>query len=329
MALNLEYLRLFYAVARHKSISRAAEELHLSQPTVTKELKRLEEQAGFRLFLRHSRGVNLTQEGEYLLRRLDTVMQELLKTEAETEKMRGLRSGIIRISYNSIVTEGVLAGIIAGFQEKYPGIKILPCVAPRGLMCSLLNNGIVDVAFGHRPTTFLVSERLDSARTPLWQPETLNGYTLGVFKDIMAVGPRLAHLAAQPMTFEMLAPYPILFQRYLDDFGRKYYLSRIPQAPSVRENNIVVEDLKVLFQLMHTGQWVSVVSSLVTKLYPAENLLPLQISGMEHAAEFMIYYSKQNPPSLAAVALIDFVCSQPAFNVSKIEQPGIYEPNKT
>lgn len=329
MALNLEYLRLFHAVARHKSISRAAEELHLSQPTVTKELKKLEEQAGFPLFLRHSRGVSLTQEGEYLLRRLDGVMQELLKTEAETENLRGLRSGIVRVSYSSAVTESVLSGVMGAFREKYPGIQILSCVAPRGLMCPMLNQGLVDLAFGHRPATFRASDRLDSARTPLWQPETLNGYSLGVFNDIVVAGPRLAHLARNPLSLEDLAPYPILFQRYMDDLGRNYYLNRIPQAPDTRENNLVVEDLKVLFRLLRTGSWVSIFSSISTALYPEEPLVPLPVSGIELASEYLLYYSKQSPPCLAALALMDFVANYPVFTVKEIDLavPTKFVPN--
>lgn len=329
MALNLEYLRLFHAVARHKSISRAAEELHLSQPTVTKELKKLEEQAGFPLFLRHSRGVSLTQEGEYLLRRLDGVMQELLKTEAETENLRGLRSGIVRVSFSSAVTESVLSGVMGAFREKYPGIQILSCVAPRGLMCPMLNQGLVDLAFGHRPATFRSLDRLDSARTPLWQPETLNGYSLGVFKDVVAVGPRLAHLARNPLSLEDLAPYPILFQRYMDDLGRNYYLNRIPQAPDTRENNLVVEDLKVLFRLLRTGSWVSIFSSISTALYPEEPLFPLPVSGIELASEYLLYYSKQSPPCLAALALMDFVANYPVFTVKEIDLavPTKFVPN--
>lgn len=319
MALNLEYLRLFHAVARHKSISRAAEELHLSQPTVTKELKKLEEQAGFPLFLRHSRGVSLTQEGEYLLRRLDGVMQELLKTEAETENLRGLRSGIVRVSYSSAVTESVLAGVMDAFRETYPGIQILPCVAPRGLMCPMLNQGLVDLAFGHRPTTFHATARLDSARTPLWQPETLNGYSMGVFKDVVVAGPQLAHLARQPMRLEDLAPYPILFQRYMDDLGRNYYLNHIPQTPAVRENNLVVEDVKVLFHLLRTGPWVSIFSSISTALYPEEPLVTLPVSGINHASEYLLYYSKQSPPCLAALALMDFVSNYPAFTMKETD----------
>lgn len=319
MALNLEYLRLFHAVARHKSISRAAEELHLSQPTVTKELKKLEEQAGFPLFLRHSRGVSLTQEGEYLLRRLDGVMQELLKTEAETENLRGLRSGIVRVSYSSAVTESVLSGVMEAFREKYPGIQILSCVAPRGLMCPLLNQGLVDLAFGHRPTTFRATDRLDSARTPLWQPETLNGYSMGVFKNVVVAGPQLAHLAQTPLSLEDLAPYPILFQRYMDDFGRNYYLNHIPQTPAVKENNLVVEDLKVLFHLLRTGPWISIASSIAMELYPEEPLISLPVSGLTHASEYLLYYSKQSPPCLAALALMDFVNNHPVFSVKEID----------
>ncbi len=319
MALNLEYLRIFYAVARNKSISHAADELHLSQPTVTKELKRLEEQTGFPLFVRHSRGVHLTQEGEYLFRRLDTVMQELLRTEAETEKMSELQSGSIRICYSSTVVESVLDKPLREFQAAFPGFRILTCVAPRGMMCPLLNNGMVDIAFGNRPASFAVTERWDNARTPLWQPETLAGYSMGIYEDVFLAGPQLAHLADRKLKFQDLADYPLLFQRVLDVTGRSYYLNNIRQDPQMREDDIVIEDLKGMLQLTRLVPWVSITTNLALKLYEEKDLFPLQVEGDMISSEYMLYYSKQNPPCLAAAVLIDYIRNDPAFTISKLD----------
>lgn len=325
MALNLEYFRLFYSVARHKSISRAADELHLSQPTVTKELRRLEDQVGFPLFVRHSRGVHLTREGEYLYRRLEPVMQEFLKTEAETEDMRTMKSGTIRVSYNSVVTETVLAGFMQKFQETYPGIRVVPCINPRSMTCTLLNTGVVDMAFASRPTDFTVTEQLDSAQIRLWRPETLHGFSLGVYKDVFLAGPQLAHLAGKTLHFEDLAPYPILFQRILDTISQEAYMERISQSPEIRNDNIVSEDLNALLKFLRRSQSVAVVTSICSELYgKEEELFPLQLDETVHSTEYMLYYSRQSAPCLAAATLIDYFLSTPFFSIKKLDSatPG-------
>lgn len=320
MSVNLEYFRLFCSVARYKSISRAADELHLSQPTVTKELRRLEDQVGFPLFVRHPRGVHLTQEGEYLYRRLGPVMQELLKTEAETEDMRTMKSGTVRVTFNSVVTENVLSGFMKKFQEAYPGIRVVSCINPRSMTCTLLNTGVVNVAFASRPTDFTVTERLDFAQIPLWRPETLHGFSLGVYEDVFLAGPQLAHLANKSLRFKDLAPYPFLFQRVLDKIGREAYLKHIPQSPETRNNNIISEDLIALLKFLKLSQSVAVVTSICSELYEKEEgLFPLQLDEPMQSSEYMLYYSRQSPPCLAAATLIDYFLNSSFFSVEKLD----------
>lgn len=319
MSLNLEYFRLFYSIARHKSITRAADELHLSQPTVTKELHRLEDQVGFPLFVRHSRGVHLTREGEYLYRRLGPVMQELLKTEAETEDMRTMKNGTIRVTYNSTVTESVLAGFVEEFCENYPGIRVVSCVNPRSMTCTLLNTGVVDLAFASRPVDFSVTQQLDFAVIPLWRPETLHGFSLGTYEDVFLAGPQLKHLAGKKLHFEDLAPYPFLFQRILDRIGRDAYLEHIPQTPETQNDNIISEDLNALLKFLRRTQSIAVVTSICSQQYSKEEgIFPLQLDEPVQASEYMLFYSRQSPPCLAALAFIDYILASPAFTVSKL-----------
>lgn len=322
MALNLEYLRIFYAVARHKSISRAAAELHLSQPTVTKELRRLEEQLGFHLFLRHSRGVRLTHEGEYLLRQLEPGMKSLLKTEAEAEKMRNLDGGIIRVNYNTEATKAILSDHLKDFLNAYPGFVIDSCIAQRSMICSLLNQGIVDISLGHRPASFLVDHRLDDAPISLWKPETLEGYSLGVFEDLFLVGPPLAHLAEKPVSLEDLAPYPFVFQRKLDVVGQQMYLDSIPQSEDIRARNFCTEDLYAMFKLIQLEPRIAVTSMLSTRQYKQiPGLVPLKIKEPLLKAEYLLHFSKQSPPCLAAAALIDYLLNSSYFSIKKLEHP--------
>ena len=330
MALNLEYLRIFHAVARHKSISRAAEELHLSQPTVTKELRRLEEQLGFHLFFRHSRGVRLTHEGDYLLRQLEPSMKALLKTEHEAEKLRDLDGGIIRINYNTHSTQTILSDYLQDFLAAYPGFVLDSCIAQRSMICSLLDQGIVDISLGHRPASFAVDHRLDDAPISQWRPETLAGYSLGVFEDVFLVGPPLAHLTGSARNLNELASYPLIFQRKMDRMGQNLYSDMLSQTESARTQNFCTEDLLALFEIVLQKPCIGVVSSLGHRQYEKiPELAPLQITAPLMKSEYLLQFSRQSPPCLAASALIDYLLSSSYFEINPLEHghiPKVNEP---
>ena len=330
MALNLEYLRIFHAVARHKSISRAAEELHLSQPTVTKELRRLEEQLGFHLFFRHSRGVRLTHEGDYLLRQLEPSMKALLKTEHEAEKLRDLDGGIIRINYNTHSPQTILSDYLQDFLSAYPGFVLDSCIAQRSMICPLLDQGIVDISLGHRPASFAVDHRLDDAPISQWKPETLAGYSLGVFEDVLLVGPPLAHLTKSALNMADLASYPLIFQRKMDHVGQNIYSNTIGQTDEAKAQNFCTEDLLALFRLIQYEPYIAVVSSLGKRQYEKiPGLIPLQITAPLMKSEYLLHFSRQSPPCLAASALIDYLLSSSHFDIKPLEHghiPKIDEP---
>lgn len=324
MALNLEYLRIFHSVARHKSISRAAAELHLSQPTVTKELRRLEEQLGFHLFFRHSRGVRLTHEGEYLLRQLEPGMKALLKTESEAERLRNLDGGIIRVNYNTHSTQTILSDYLDDFLTAYPGFVIDSCIAQRSMICTLLDQGVVDISLGHRPASFAVEHRLDDAPVPQWRPENLAGYSLGVFEDVLLVGPPLAHLAQGPLSLKDLSSYPLIFQRKLDHVGQNLYSNAISQDANAKARNFCTEDMLALFRLIQHEPYIAVVSSLGKRQYKkVPDLFPLQTIEPLLKSEYLLHFSRQSPPCLAAAALIDYLLASSAFDIKKLEHGHI------
>ena len=98
MDIALDYYRIFEAVARHRSFTRAAEALVNSQPNLTRAVHNLEAELGCRLFLRSSRGVELTPEGEALYAHVTAAMEQLRAGEAELQRQRELRSGMVSIA---------------------------------------------------------------------------------------------------------------------------------------------------------------------------------------------------------------------------------------
>ncbi|CAD5107269.1 LysR substrate-binding domain-containing protein [Zestomonas carbonaria] len=121
MAVSHSQLKAFHAVAVHGGFTRAAEQLFLSQPAVSDQVRKLEEYFGVLLFHRNKRSVQLTELGERLL----GITQRLFAVEAEAEELlsssRALQTGSLTLAVDSPVH---LLAHIARFRERYPGIRI-------------------------------------------------------------------------------------------------------------------------------------------------------------------------------------------------------------
>lgn len=95
---NLSQYRIFYAVAKAGNISRAAKELYISQPAISKSISKLEDSLNTVLFTRNSRGVQLTDEGQVLFEHTRDAFEELAKGEQELKRIREFNMGHIRIA---------------------------------------------------------------------------------------------------------------------------------------------------------------------------------------------------------------------------------------
>ena len=142
--MNLELLKTFYIVARNKNITKASEELLVSQSTISKAIKNMEEQLDCQLFTRSKKGVELTKEGEILYETTDKVLNIL-----NTNLKKITKTNTINILVGKVLVDKVLVPYINQFQKKYPNIRInLSCTDINGVLNKLKNNE-VDLAIGY------------------------------------------------------------------------------------------------------------------------------------------------------------------------------------
>ncbi|MDO4268776.1 MAG: LysR family transcriptional regulator [Eubacteriales bacterium] len=121
---NLSQYRIFYAVAMAGNISRAAKELYISQPAISKSISKLEDSLGTTLFTRNSRGVHLTEEGRILFDHTKAAFDQLSAGETELKRIRDFHLGQIKIGVSNTLCRFILVDYLKGFIEKYPHIKI-------------------------------------------------------------------------------------------------------------------------------------------------------------------------------------------------------------
>jgi DNA-binding transcriptional LysR family regulator len=148
---TLRQLRVFAAVARHLSFGKAAEEMHLTPPAVSMQIKELEEHVGLPLFDRGGRSVALTVTGEYLLVYVRKVLATLKDAEDAVARLRGLQTGRLTIGMVS-TAKYFVPRLMARFRSEHPGIEVRLAVGGnREQLVAMLQSNEVDLAIMGRP----------------------------------------------------------------------------------------------------------------------------------------------------------------------------------
>ena len=123
MEQNLSLYRIFFEVAQTGNISRAAKNLYISQPAISKAISKLEDNLHLPLFIRNSRGVQLTEEGAILFEHVRAAFEMLDHGEDELKRMMELGVGHIRIGVSTVLCKYVLLPCLKEFVARYPHVK--------------------------------------------------------------------------------------------------------------------------------------------------------------------------------------------------------------
>lgn len=143
-------LSVFEAVARHLSYSRAAEELHLTQPAVSMQIKQLEENAGTPLFEQLGKKIYLTEAGRELSHYSRVIAQQLAEAESVLGELKGLQRGKLKISVASTANYFV-PQLLAIFSQRFPTVTVSLDVTNRQALLAQLVNNEMDMAIMGQP----------------------------------------------------------------------------------------------------------------------------------------------------------------------------------
>jgi DNA-binding transcriptional LysR family regulator len=145
--MNLHQLRLFLAVARLRSFTQAADDLHLSQPDISLHVRELEQEIGLKLFDRVGRTIHLTQAGEVLKQQAHRIFAQLRETEQALAELKGLQRGSLLIGMGTTIGMYLLPQALSEFRRRFPGIKIHMHMANTQEIERLVRGMEVDVGF--------------------------------------------------------------------------------------------------------------------------------------------------------------------------------------
>lgn len=151
MNINLELYKTFYYVAKNESISRAANELLISQPAISKAIKTLEDQLNTNLFIRKRDGVELTEAGEAIYKKIKDAMDLINSAENDLKTLTNMESGTINIGASKTIIHEFLMPYIKSFHKAYPNINIKIYTDKTSDIIKKAKMGIIDVIFTNLP----------------------------------------------------------------------------------------------------------------------------------------------------------------------------------
>ena len=159
--MELRLLRYFLTVAKEQSFTKAAEQLHITQPTLSRQMAAFEEDLGITLFIRSGKKISLTDEGILLKRRALEILNLEERTIEELKGKEEVVEGTITIGCGEFAAVETLAKICKTYKEKYPLVQIVLHTATADAVYEMMNKGLVDIALFMEP---MDTEGLDYIR---------------------------------------------------------------------------------------------------------------------------------------------------------------------
>ena len=159
--MELRLLRYFLTVAKEQNFTKAAEQLHITQPTLSRQMAAFEEDLGIRLFIRNGKKISLTDEGILLKRRALEILDLEERTLEELKGKEEVVEGTITIGCGEFAAVETLAEICKTYKEKYPLVQIALHTATADTVYEMMKKGLVDIALFLEPVD---TEGLDYIR---------------------------------------------------------------------------------------------------------------------------------------------------------------------
>jgi len=207
----LRHIRYLLAVAEHRNFTRAAEALHVSQPTLSQQIKQLEDTLGAPLLDRSGRSVSLTDAGEAYVRFARLALQDLQAGSRAMHDVQDLSRGNLRLAMTPTFTAYLIGPLLAQFNQRYPGITVSIEELTQDRMETALAEDALDIGIG------FTGEHLPDIECEGLFVETLSG----------VVGENHPGLDSQQWLAQPLVLLNIGFatRRYIDDYCRSQGIS--------------------------------------------------------------------------------------------------------
>jgi DNA-binding transcriptional LysR family regulator len=287
---TLELYKIFHTVAYYKNISHAAEALYISQPAVSKSIKKLENTLDVKLFSRSSTGVNLTTEGKTFYEYLDKALTIIADGEKVLTNLKDKKQGVITIGVSTTLCKHFLIPYLKPFMNKYPNIQIKIINKTTFDTLKQIDQGLIDFGIVSRPfnlTAYTFTKLADIQDIFVAAEEYLKTLHITEPNDIFAKG-----------TF-MLLETDNITRQYMDQFFIENNLLIKPE--------IEINTMDFLIEFAKIGLGISVViKSFIEKELAEASLIEIPVSPSIPARTVGIVYDKNKPLSIATQTFLSY-----------------------
>ncbi len=291
--LTFRQLSVFEAVARHLSFSRAAHELHLTQPAVSMQVKQLEENVGTALFEQLGKKIYLTEAGHELAHYSRMIAQQLAEAEAVLSELKGLKRGKLKISVAS--TANYFAPqLLATFSQRFPTVTVSLNVTNRQALLQQLANNEMDMAIMGQP------------------PDGLDLVAESFMENPLVVIAPINHMLARKKSIPLARLEQETFLIREEGSGTRIVMKRFFDAHSIQlHTGMEMSSTEAIKQAVQAGLGLGVVSLHTVELeLEARRLKVLDVKDFPIRRHWYIVHRKDKRLTASALAFKNFLIDE-------------------
>lgn len=289
---NLSSYRIFYTVANTGNISKAAKELYISQPAISKSIQKLEESVGCKLFSRSSRGVVLTDEGKLLYEHVSEAFETLTMGEEKLKRSIELGVGHLKIGVSSTLCKYLLLPYLKEFIRQNPHISIsISCQSTNDTL-KLLEDNKIDIGL-------------------IGKPENLKNIHFDFLEEIedifVAAKDYLRNLKARGIQKDHILQSSTLMLLDKNNMTRQYIDDYLQENQIIIKDSINISDMDLLIDFARIGVGVAcVIKNFVREDLENGTLVEIPLGFPIHKREVGFAYKTTTKPSKSLAEFIHF-----------------------
>ena len=289
---NLSSYRIFYTVANTGNISKAAKELYISQPAISKSIQKLEESVGCKLFSRSSRGVVLTDEGKLLYEHVSEAFETLTMGEEKLKRSIELGVGHLKIGVSSTLCKYLLLPYLKEFIRQNPHISIsISCQSTNDTL-KLLEDNKIDIGL-------------------IGKPENLKNIHFDFLEEIedifVAAKDYLRNLKARGIQKDHILQSSTLMLLDKNNMTRQYIDDYLQENQIIIKDSIDISDMDLLIDFARIGVGVAcVIKNFVREDLENGTLVEIPLGFPIHKREVGFAYKTTTKPSKSLAEFLHF-----------------------
>lgn len=290
--MELQQLRYLVAVADSRSFTGAAETCHVTQPTLSHQIKKLEEEVGEPLLHRRRKGAYLTPLGERVYRHAQEIMRNVESVQQVSSAFSSRVQGLLKIGIIPTIAPYFLPGLLRRSQKRYPGVDFQISEEPTGRLLASLGSGTLDLA--------ILSPPIDNDQVEM----------LDLFEDEFLLVLPVNHALAKSrrVSLRRLRELPMILMNDAHCLRGQTisFCRRVGFAPKVF---IQSSQLDTVLAMVETGQGISLVPSMSRKAFRHRKVLFRSLGPEKLVRKISLAWARQATPSRAFRAFVE-VCGE-------------------